>query len=133
VAPQRYRARNRPRKEPRRFDVKQLATASSWKHRFWFALHTRPLISGLRSPATERAWLASFARAIPCSGCRRHWREVIDNIPLNLASPRTHFAWTVRAHNAINRLLGKPIMSLRQARRLWTPLTLVSQHHEKIP
>jgi hypothetical protein len=93
--------------------VSRLQHSSSWKHRFWFALHTRNVLTA--------RWLFEFTRRIPCGGCRRHWREVVASNPPPLnASPARTFAWTVRVHNEINKLLGKPIVDLRTAKRLWS-------------
>jgi hypothetical protein len=46
---------------------------------------------------------------------------VLEKLPPNshLRSPSSYFRWTVRAHNEINRHLGKKIMSLREAKRIW--------------
>jgi Erv1 / Alr family len=77
------------------------------------------MATDLRSPPVELAWLAQFANKVRCAGCRKHWREVTAKLPPDFSSPAAYFRWTVRAHNAINRRLGKPIMKLQTAKRLW--------------
>lgn len=77
-------------------------------HKLWRELHT------CRHPSPD--WLDQFALRIRCDGCRRHWREVIATHPPIF---NDWFAWTVRAHNEINRRLGKPHMTVAAARRLW--------------
>lgn len=88
-------------------------------HQLWAELHRRPSICHLPSPISELAWLARFANRIRCAGCRRHWLEVVAKLPPTFSSRAAYFRWTVRAHNAINRRLGKPIIPLRRARSLW--------------
>lgn len=109
----------------------------------WAELHNRAahgayfVPSDLPDADIESVWLDRFASRIRCAGCRRHWREVLQKIPppfADLSDESRHspapagrrritradyFCWTVRAHNAINRLLGKPIVTLRAARKLW--------------
>src|SRR5688572_18405296 len=92
--------------------------------RLWAELHRRPL-SGIRYPVSEMKWLRHFANRIPCGYCRHHWLEVTANLPppfsrhSSQVTRHSYFSWTVRAHNAINHRLGKPIMTLGTARRAW--------------
>lgn len=94
-------------------------------HQLWAQLHNRAardayfVPSDAPDPEIELQWLARFANRIPCAGCRRHWLEVIASLPPDFSSRHGYFAWTVRAHNAINVRLGKPTMKLQAARRLW--------------
>jgi hypothetical protein len=70
--------------------------------------------------------LRAFDRRIHCEHCRAHWRAIVRAHPPDFASAHSYFVWTVRAHNAVNRLLGKPIVSVARASSLWRrqPLTL---------
>lgn len=93
--------------------------------RLWADLHHRAahgacfVPSDNPDPDIEHLWLDRFANRIRCAGCRNHWREVIAKLPPDFSSRAAYFRWTVRAHNSINRRLGKPIVSLRTARALW--------------
>lgn len=79
----------------------------------WKKLHLR----AIEKEGTEDGkWLADFAKEIPCGECVRHWREFLANEPPNFTA---YFAWTVLAHNGINLRLGKPILSVDQARALY--------------
>jgi hypothetical protein len=99
----------------------------SYFRALWRELHRRPFrltAASYRHPSfiaiSERDFLKSFDQRIVCAGCRRHWREALNAIPLpDLRSAVRYFAWTVRAHNQINQHLGKPIVSLREARKIW--------------
>jgi hypothetical protein len=95
----------------------------------WAELHRRPFSSQPLNPSTsqrEVTWLRHFANRIPCRSCRKHWLEVTEKLPppfLSTTQPlnrSTYFSWTVRAHNAINARLGKPIMKLQTAKRRWS-------------
>ena len=68
-------------------------------------------------PATP-AWLKSFAVRLPCGECRRHWLSLSDSIIWHLGQD-VFFQCTVMAHNAVNLRLGKPEISLEEARARW--------------
>lgn len=75
----------------------------------WRELHT----------ATEdtEAVLASVTSRIPCGECKRHWIAYVAKHPPDYG--RGWFAWTVAAHNAVNKRLGKKCVTIRAARALW--------------
>lgn len=77
-------------------------------HSLWDALH------GMEDPTPEK--LAKFATRIPCGSCQKHWRQVMTESPPDLSSAEAFFVWSVDAHNAVNRHLGKPLFSLADAR-----------------
>lgn len=68
-------------------------------------------------------WFEDWQSRIPSINCdcRRHWREFVAKYPPDFSSREAFFAWTVRAHNAVNRRLGKREMSLEEALELWRP------------
>jgi Erv1 / Alr family len=82
----------------------------------WAELHRWALTADL---ADAPQWLDRFAARVPCGDCRRHWLAGVSDSPPPLESRERLFAWTVARHNAVNRRLGKPEMSLEDARRLW--------------
>lgn len=68
-------------------------------------------------------WFSGWQARIPninCD-CRRHWRELVAAKPPDFSSREAFFAWTVEAHNAVNERLGKPLVTLEEARRLHAP------------
>lgn len=81
----------------------------------WAELH-RAALAGPLAPE----WLEGFARRVPCGACKTHWREILDAAPPDPADP---FAWSVRAHNAVNRRLGKAELSVDEARGQWAVVT----------
>jgi hypothetical protein len=81
--------------------------------KLWAQLHQRALASDLKN---EQQWFERFCRQIPCGDCKRHWTQVIARMPPDFSSNASYFAWTVAAHNEVSRKLGKPLMSVAEAR-----------------
>ena len=71
----------------------------------------------------DAIFLARFGRKIPryrtgCK-CREFWNNWIRQNPPTYTNPE-YFAWTVKAHNAVNAKLSKPIMKLEEAIKLYS-------------
>jgi hypothetical protein len=80
----------------------------------WAELHGRAL-----SPVGLCAsWLAEWTSRIPCGDCRRHWRALLVELPPVFGEGA--FGWSVAAHNAVNRRLGKVERSEADARGKWS-------------
>lgn len=77
----------------------------------WEALH--------RCDGCEPSFLANFETLIPCGECLAFYREYKASVEPQLDTPDAFFAWGVGLHNAVNRKLGKPEMSLDEARVRW--------------
>src|SRR6202021_956028 len=82
----------------------------------WRELHEWAARAELES-APE--WLAKFSARIPCGGGRQHWMQFLREEPPDYSSREALFAWTVSAHNAVNRRLGKAQISLQAAEQRW--------------
>jgi hypothetical protein len=90
------------------------AVEVGWEERgpkMWAELHARPA-TYTGDAGAELQWLGAFARRIGCGECQKHWRELAERMPPDLASGVAYHRWTVDAHNAVNVRLGKPV---------WTP------------
>lgn len=84
---------------------------------FWGALHTACL-----EPADMNAlrnFIFLFPFVLPCSACRVSFQECLKELPPPTC-PRQIFAWSVEVHNCVNFKLGKPLMGLQEARRVWS-------------
>jgi len=79
----------------------------------WKELHLRALE---REGQDDSAWMLKFENRIPCGECKRHFAEMLKSLPENYVG---YFDWTVKTHNSVNSKLGKPILSLEQARKLY--------------
>ena len=84
---------------------RQRLDPAMWGPPLWAELHARPETCDL---ATEPAWLAAFARRVPCGDCRPHWLSLVRDTPPDLTSRQAYHAWSVAAHNAVNARLGRP-------------------------
>lgn len=87
--------------------------------KLWAELHTRALATDPPDPQIEADWLRDWVARIQCPTCESHWRLVIADCPPRLDTRDDYFAWTVDAHNAVNRHLGKPELTLDAARERW--------------
>lgn len=91
----------------------------SWLTRgpeMWADLHLWALDSTMDNGS---GWLDTFSRKIPCGECRRHWMQLLKEFPPDFNSSATLFAWTVHAHNAVNKRLGKAEVALEVALTRW--------------
>lgn len=82
--------------------------------KMWAELHRRP-----QMVEREIEWIQQFGTRIPCGSCRQHWKNMVQRTPADLSSPAAYFAWTVDRHNEVNARLGKPIISMEEARSIW--------------
>lgn len=78
----------------------------------WRTLHERRDAN----PEWFREWMTSIPTGC---GCGSSVAAILAEHPPNYASPAAWFEWTVDFHNAVNVKLGKPTMTLDEARRLW--------------
>lgn len=93
----------------------RLPTSKSYGPPLWAELHRRALTTN--PGADDSAWLEQFARRLPCGECRQHWHDMVRRAPPVWAG---YFRWTVDRHNEVNVRLGKPLLTLEQARALWS-------------
>jgi hypothetical protein len=79
----------------------------------WIALHNGSIV--------DAAGLSEWETTIPqyeC-GCRAFYAKYkADNSP-DFSTPEAFFAWGVNLHNAVNRKLGKPELTIEEALSIW--------------
>lgn len=65
-------------------------------------------------------WLDLWVHFIPqrCD-CKDGYQKILEDLPPDFSSSDAFFAWGVRLHNAVNAKLGKPEITLEEARLLW--------------
>lgn len=86
---------------------------SVWGPIKWKELHSRALID--RSMDGEERWVAAYLDGLPCAKCREHFEVFLRQSPPDLQSRQLFFAWTVAAHNFVNRATGKRSLSIAEA------------------
>ena len=79
-----------------------------WGPILWKILHERPFVEKMVLEE-ELDWLKEFTNWIPCGECSVHWKQFVRNNQPDLSSVKAYFDWTVKAHNDVNKKLGKPI------------------------
>ena len=86
----------------------------------WKLLHERALnFEG----SDDTVFLRNFGAKIPrytqgCS-CKEFWRNWIRLNPPVYGKNGEYFEWTVRAHNAVNKKLGKPEFTVEESRKFY--------------
>jgi len=86
----------------------------------WEQLHRNAL--GYRGN-DDSVFLTKWASRIPryTKGCRckEFWTKWRRANPPDFSSPEAYFAWTVKAHNAVNQKLDRPVWTVEQALARW--------------
>lgn len=65
-------------------------------------------------------WLDIWQYLIPqrCD-CKEGYQKILEQFPPDFTSPDAFFAWGVSLHNAVNRKLEKPEITIDQAYAIW--------------
>lgn len=86
----------------------------------WTELHQRALsYKGTDDSVFLRIWAAKLPRFTTGCACKEFWRAwSILNKPI-YEPEGAYFAWTVKAHNAVNQKLGKQTYTVEQALAEW--------------
>lgn len=91
-----------------------------WGPAKWAELHTWALGEDFGMASERRAWLARFSASLPLCACRSHWASILaELVPPFAGDSGELFAWSVAAHNAVNRLKAKPEISVETALERW--------------
>ena len=100
-----------------KFDVQQvyitLKSKEEQGREAWTSLHE---YQGC-SPTFVRDW----EKLIPSYGCtcRKDYEEIKKLHPFDYSTPDRFFLSGIHLHNAVNRKLGKPEVSIEDARKIW--------------
>lgn len=103
-----------------KFQIAAADVAIERQRDHWLALHRFPFTKGW---TCRGEWFAIWQAEIPNIGCdcRKHWKELVAANPPDFSSRESFFAWSVDRHNDVNAKLGKPPVSLEEARKLHDP------------
>lgn len=95
---------------------------TDWGPKFWYVLHSAAYALDESPTESQReafsALIASYPNLLPCDACREHLKELLATTPAIetvLGSRTDTFIWTVRLHNNVNKMLGKPTFSVKEA------------------
>jgi hypothetical protein len=86
----------------------------------WNELHTRALnFTGKDDSIFIRNWGNRIPRFKKGCKCKEFWTIWSRNNPPTYYPADAYFAWTVKAHNAVNTKLGKKTFTVEEARKLY--------------
>ena len=73
--------------------------------------HWYPVVPTEEEKAHARAYVASIAALYPCVVCRAHFAGLVRANPPNVDSRDAFSRWTVDAHNIVNAMCQKPLVT----------------------
>lgn len=105
-----------------------------WGPLGWATLHTVSALYPEAPSSAEqdlaRTWIQSFADCIACPTCQGHFKRMLERyltvVPNPFASRTEFVLFVLRAHNTVNRRLGKKVYTLEETwseLRRWIPDT----------
>lgn len=65
----------------------------------------------------DSRYAQELLKRIGCGNCQQHARNYIARHPV---PDQNVFAWVNAFHNDVNKAIGKPVVSLEQARQIWS-------------
>jgi hypothetical protein len=93
---------------------------SVWGPFFWHTIHIVALGYPKNPTYTDKKcakeFYESFAFLLPCSICREHYKEYLQEKPIStfLDSRTDLIKWTIQIHNKVNKMLGKSEWTLEE-------------------
>ena len=104
-----------PRPEPlteEQLKAKQQERSDAQGRFAWDKLH------GYRG--CDPQWLDIWQYLIPQScNCKDGYQRILADMPPDYSSPEAFFAWGVALHNAVNKKLSKPEITIEEAYSIW--------------
>jgi hypothetical protein len=88
----------------------------------WKELHRRALLDhteGKDDMAWINKWSAKLPRFTTGCKCNEHWGKWLSQNRPDFKTRDSYFAWTVRAHNAVNLRLKKPQLEVAAAKLIY--------------
>ena len=86
----------------------------------WKQIHTRALnYKGENDSKFLQSWSAQIPRYTSGCKCKEFWLKWKTANPPTFKPTDAYFAWTVKAHNAVNQKLGKKILTVTEAKKLY--------------
>lgn len=92
----------------------------------WFSIHIMALHANTAEKYQSVVWFINLlALTHPCLECRNHMTNYLNAHPLSQVNIKDLFKYTVEFHNAVNKRLNKPLISLEDATNLYTAIASV--------
>jgi hypothetical protein len=97
-----------------------------WGRYLWFSLHfiaqDYPEDPSDEDKAAYKSFFENLWKVIPCYKCSVNYKRHLEELPIDdyLSTKDALFIWTVSLHNIVNKELGKPLMALSEAKKMYT-------------
>ena len=97
-----------------------------WGPSTWHTIHLLCYTAPTTLSASEQLRYTAFFKALPfvlpCATCSEHLQAHYTEHPVEnyVGSQASLFEWSVHVHNAVNKMLGKPEVSLETATSIWS-------------
>lgn len=82
----------------------------------WAELHVHTLMENPLIGAVEIGWLSKWGDGLTCGECKQFYQRYVVQFPPDFTN---YFSWSVGMHNAVNVKLGKSVMSVDDAQKIW--------------
>ncbi len=93
-------------------------STKDWGNPAWRLLHYLsfcfPDEPTVQDRENYQQFIHSFQRVIPCGSCRKHFKHLLKEHPVDVRSRDQFIQWAIRIHNLVNQRLKKPIMTEEQ-------------------
>lgn len=87
----------------------------TWGNNIWNAIHCIALVNKGTDSKKIIPFLKEMIELLPCEKCKEHSNSYIQNTSTNTEI----FEYTIQFHNYINNILGKPLMNLHDAKKIY--------------
>ena len=96
-----------------------------WGPYVWASIHLicigAPEVLDASQQLHYKVFFNTLPYVIPCEKCSTHLKENLQKLPVDdrLTGRADLFKWSVDLHNVVNEMLGKPVMSYKDAEAKW--------------
>jgi hypothetical protein len=108
------------------YDRSQISK-ETWANPIWALIHIcayyAPAIIDHKWAMSYKAFISCLMFAIPCPTCRNNLVENLGNLNIDnyLRTNKSIFEYSVLLHNSVNKELNKPIISVAEAEKIYSP------------
>lgn len=89
----------------------------------WFSIHIMSIHASTAEKYQSVVWFINLLSLThPCLECRNHMTNYLTTHPLSQVGLKDLFRYTVEFHNAVNKRLNKPLISLEDATNLYSSI-----------
>ena len=87
----------------------------TWGNEMWNAIHCIALVNQGNNAKKIIPFLKEMIELLPCEKCKEHSNNYIQTTSTNIEI----FEYTIKFHNYINDILGKPLLNLNDAKNIY--------------